>query len=314
MENCYNILGVDKNASQNEIKKRFRELTLEHHPDKSKSEDADDEYLRIRLAYETLSDTEKRKSHDIQIYGTNESYTKTSTEYSHIEFTPDQKEKIVSEVIMHGETLLHIITEFYSRFEHGPVSINLEEHGQELFDWYKDIDNEMYSYCKRITLMIPMYHEDFMKEVKKIQKICRERVETMTTEFYPRIIEIKKGGSLSPSQSLKYSTTFDYKKSASLILETSLKNWLSVAKTMTKKKEDYLGSYDPGNFASLVTYLLDYPRYMQITKNFIDDWIDNLILMKKHESGLQKKLKQPKEVEPKKVTEEDHTVTFADEY
>lgn len=58
----YKTLGVDKNATQDEIKKAFRKLALEHHPDKTGGDDT--RFKEINEAYTTLSDTQKRNQYD----------------------------------------------------------------------------------------------------------------------------------------------------------------------------------------------------------------------------------------------------------
>lgn len=61
----YRILGVDKNASDKEIKSAFRQLTLKYHPDKNNGNDeAHDKFLEIGEAYEVLSDAKKRDNYD----------------------------------------------------------------------------------------------------------------------------------------------------------------------------------------------------------------------------------------------------------
>lgn len=66
MSNYYEVLGVDKNSTQDEIKKAFRKKAIEHHPDKG----GDSEKFReASEAYETLSDENKRKQYDT--YGNN---------------------------------------------------------------------------------------------------------------------------------------------------------------------------------------------------------------------------------------------------
>lgn len=57
----YEILGVSKSASQEEIKKSFRRLAMKHHPDKGGDEN---QFKTIQKAYETLGDPEKRKQYD----------------------------------------------------------------------------------------------------------------------------------------------------------------------------------------------------------------------------------------------------------
>lgn len=62
MEDPYKILGVSKNASQDEIKKAYRKLAHQHHPDKKGGNEA--RFKEINEAYQTLSDTDKRARYD----------------------------------------------------------------------------------------------------------------------------------------------------------------------------------------------------------------------------------------------------------
>ncbi|MEK7102291.1 MAG: DnaJ domain-containing protein [Patescibacteria group bacterium] len=58
----YNILGVDKNASADEIKRGFRKLAHEHHPDKSGGNEA--KFKELNEAFQVLDDPEKRRQYD----------------------------------------------------------------------------------------------------------------------------------------------------------------------------------------------------------------------------------------------------------
>jgi molecular chaperone DnaJ len=62
MTNLYDTLGVAKNASADEIKKAYRKLAREHHPDASGGDEA--KFKEIQGAYDVLSDPEKRKQYD----------------------------------------------------------------------------------------------------------------------------------------------------------------------------------------------------------------------------------------------------------
>ena len=63
MENFYQILGVNENASQEEIKKAYRKLAVEHHPDKGGDEN---KFKKISEAYDTIGDENKRSQYDNQ--------------------------------------------------------------------------------------------------------------------------------------------------------------------------------------------------------------------------------------------------------
>lgn len=61
----YKILGVDKSASQDDIKKAFKKLARKHHPDLNPNDaDAKRRFQEINEANEVLSDPEKRKKYD----------------------------------------------------------------------------------------------------------------------------------------------------------------------------------------------------------------------------------------------------------
>ncbi len=64
MKNYYDVLGVSKSATQQEIKSAYRKLALQWHPDKNKSPEANDTFKEISLAYGVLSDESKRKTYD----------------------------------------------------------------------------------------------------------------------------------------------------------------------------------------------------------------------------------------------------------
>ena len=60
----YEVLGVEKNATEADIKSAFRKLAKKYHPDVSKEENAAEKFKEAQEAYAVLSDPEKRKQYD----------------------------------------------------------------------------------------------------------------------------------------------------------------------------------------------------------------------------------------------------------
>lgn len=66
MRDYYEILGLKREASEEEIKKAYRKLAFEYHPDKTKGDkEKEEKFKEITEAYEVLKDQEKRKNYDM---------------------------------------------------------------------------------------------------------------------------------------------------------------------------------------------------------------------------------------------------------
>lgn len=65
MRNAYEVLGVDRKANDDQIKKAYRKLAMQYHPDRNPGDaDADAKFKEVQEAYDILSDTDKRSQYD----------------------------------------------------------------------------------------------------------------------------------------------------------------------------------------------------------------------------------------------------------
>lgn len=60
----YEVLSTSKTATPEELKRAYRKLAMEYHPDKNKSKEAEEKFKEINQAYEVLSDPQKRSTYD----------------------------------------------------------------------------------------------------------------------------------------------------------------------------------------------------------------------------------------------------------
>jgi len=67
MDDYYDVLELNRNASLDEIRKSFRTLALRYHPDKNKNSESKEKFMKIVEAYETLSDVNGKRNYDESI-------------------------------------------------------------------------------------------------------------------------------------------------------------------------------------------------------------------------------------------------------
>ncbi|MBP5401814.1 MAG: J domain-containing protein [Treponema sp.] len=75
MQDLYSVLGVSKQASQEEIKKAYRSLALKYHPDRNQGNaEAEEKLKEINAAYTVLGDEDKRRQYDMSGFNANSTY------------------------------------------------------------------------------------------------------------------------------------------------------------------------------------------------------------------------------------------------
>lgn len=86
MKDFYEILGVSRDASQDEIKKAYRKLAFQYHPDKNPGDKvAEEKFKEVSEAYDVLGDEAKRKNYDMGGYeaGSGNSYQQYYRRYDY---------------------------------------------------------------------------------------------------------------------------------------------------------------------------------------------------------------------------------------
>ena len=96
-KNFYEILGVKKDATPEQIKKAYRKLARKYHPDISKEVDAEEKMQEINVAYDTLSNDEKKNQYDFELEhpngfnhfdsGSNQYYQNTQGNHEQYDFS-----------------------------------------------------------------------------------------------------------------------------------------------------------------------------------------------------------------------------------
>ncbi len=83
----YEVLGVSRNASKDEVKDAYRKLAMQYHPDRNKTPDAEEKFKEISEAYAVLSDDQKRQQYDtLGHVGFDQRYTTEDFVLNKIEF------------------------------------------------------------------------------------------------------------------------------------------------------------------------------------------------------------------------------------
>ncbi|CAH2076087.1 unnamed protein product, partial [Iphiclides podalirius] len=141
----YEILGVSKQATTQEIRQAYKKLAIKYHPDKNSNEEEQEKFIKMTEAYETLKDPEKRRKYDI--YGSHSGYTRkydysTQSEFNNLFYNGLYHNDPFVITLKSGTFFAHLtegyhFINFYSPF--CPPCQNLVDHWTKLAEKYKGI-------------------------------------------------------------------------------------------------------------------------------------------------------------------------------
>lgn len=87
LKDHYKVLGIQRSASDDEIKKAYRNLAKQFHPDKNKAKEAEEKFKEISAAYDVLKDADKKKVYDMQLLGDEERANRPRPPYASQSFS-----------------------------------------------------------------------------------------------------------------------------------------------------------------------------------------------------------------------------------
>ena len=159
--NLYSLLGVDKTATNAEIKKAYRRLVFVYHPDKNKTDpDAGSKFANITRAYKILSNPDSRK-----IYDETGDYDDEDEGKINIAETLNYFRKIYSP---------KDIESFQKKY------INSKDEEEDLINFYKSNDGDI----KKILEWIPYStNEDVQRYIKIYEKLFKKKTLDKTKKF-----------------------------------------------------------------------------------------------------------------------------------
>lgn len=154
----YEVLGVTKDATKHEIHKAFRTLAKKYHPDKNKDKGAQDEFIKIFKAYETLSDEKKRKEYDERSRSSNHGsfggwQTDTNmNDFDVNEFFKQYEEQLYKHAQHYGQhdQHQHHHHNHHNQGEHDHLHHQFMFHGVNLDDLFHDIDEDEFHSFGRV--------------------------------------------------------------------------------------------------------------------------------------------------------------------
>ena len=169
----YLVLGVSKNATLDEINKKYRELSRKYHPDISEEEDAEEKYQAINEAYSILGNAEKRRDYDLnynylknkQNSSDNHSSSKSARDYTEDEIRKLRIIKIKKQVIIALERASKLLEEKNKFEESACLKEYSKEDYEETVKYLKTANKTISDYLKKLYKVVDSYN---LAEEKKV--------------------------------------------------------------------------------------------------------------------------------------------------
>jgi curved DNA-binding protein CbpA len=177
MTNFYQILEIESNATEEQIKKAYRKLSLKWHPDKNKgSKEAEEKFKEISRAYQVLSDSATRNLYDIygeefDNFGSGDSSSSATDEirreYAEAEAKKQGLRKEMLVVQMRGLSIMLVIDEF---MEH--IQITENDLDANLWNSYESWKEKMRSLSFE---EVDAFREEMIMAIRKASKEKEEK-------------------------------------------------------------------------------------------------------------------------------------------
>ena len=179
-QNYYDDLGLNRQASPEDIKKAYRKLARKYHPDVSKEADAEAKMQAINVAYDTLSDPEKKKQYDFELDHphASQNFTGSGSGYSDQDFYAGQDAAGQSEF---SQSNFSGFEDLFGRFGQGFGGGRYQQYRSGARDSKQyafrgedqhaqievDLDVAFHGITQNITLQIPTYNAYGEPEVQR---------------------------------------------------------------------------------------------------------------------------------------------------
>lgn len=167
-QDYYSTLGVNQDATKHEIHKAFRQLAKKYHPDKNKDKGAQDEFIKIFKAYETLSDEKKRKEYDDIRKGSSQNqntfngwHTNSGgmNDFDMNEFFKQYEDQLFRHTSQHFHQHQQHHQNTYNHHNHHHDHFTF--HGVNLDDLFHDIDEDEFQGFGRLFDMAGQNHNSY---------------------------------------------------------------------------------------------------------------------------------------------------------